>query len=478
MPVEVKTGKIFIYVLQDESRTYMLGERLARKNSELSIFSQVVSALGSILNFDEILQIILIAITAREGLGFNRAFLFLYNQDERQLEGYTGIGPSSPEEAGRIWSSLPDEGRSLMEVLKTYSATMNDSAENVSNRLKNLKIPLSHEHHILGEVVFQKNPRIIGGAGCSCGSECGICTTLGVEQFAAVPMIAGKNVLGVITADNFITGRTIRHRDLSQLQVFANQAAIAIERTRLYQSLSDYLKKLEKANVNLRNAQEELLKIERVTLWSELTSDIAHELRNPTSIIGGFAALIIKSPDLPDNIREQARIIYDECTRLESALNTVLDFSKSFAQDKAEFDIYEVVCEIKEIFLAKEVNRQIRVHKPDDAGELVAEGRVDQIKFAFYTIMSMISEKVDPACCINIRFYSADNNVKAVFEIESSNFSETDYLAEIADPSAGRIALRMSMAFEAIKYNGGNLGIDSSAEGRARIYVEWPNARR
>ncbi|NIP44307.1 MAG: GAF domain-containing sensor histidine kinase, partial [candidate division Zixibacteria bacterium] len=358
------------------------------------------------------------------------------------------------------------------------SAAITDSAESVSCRIKNLKIPLDRDHQILNQVVLQKNPMIIGSGACGCDSDCRICSTLGVEQFAAVPMIAGKNVLGLITADNFITGRTIKHRDLSQLQVFANQAAIAIERTRLYQSLSDYLKRLEKANINLRNAQEELLKIERVTLWSELTSDIAHELRNPVSIIGGFAALIIKSNDLPDNIREQAGIIYDECTRLESALNTVLDFSKSFAQEKAEFDIYEVVCEISEIFLTKEVNRQIRIHKPVNAGELFAEGRVDQIKFAFYTIMSMISEKVDPSCCINIRFYSADNNVKAVFEMESSTFSETDYLSEIANPSAGRIALQMSMAFEAIKYNGGNLGIEPGAEGRARICVEWPNARR
>ncbi len=478
MPLDLKDGSVFMYILQDESRTYLLGERLARKDSELSIFSQVVSALGSLLNFDEILQIILIAITAREGLGFNRAFLFLYDQDKAQLEGYTGIGPSSPEEAGRIWNSLPDEGRSLIEVLKTYSATINNSAESIAEKVKNIKIPLDAESHLLNQVVLHKAPRIISIDNCGCKSECEVCIAMEVDQFAAVPMVAGENVLGVITADNLITGRSIKERDLSQLQVFANQAAIAIERTRLYQSLSDYLKKLEKANINLRNAQEELLKIERVTLWSELTSDIAHELRNPASIIGGFAALICKSQDLPDNLKEQAKIIFDECSRLESALNTVLDFSKSFAQEKTGFCLLDVVRETCEIVLTKEVNRRIRIQDPEDKSCYVVEGRVDQIKFAYYTIMSMISERLSPSCTINIRFYSADTNHKAVFEIESPDSPKTDYLEEIANPSTGKVALRMSMAVEAIKYNGGNLGIESSAEGRTRIYVEWPYARR
>ncbi|MBD3217204.1 MAG: hypothetical protein GF310_02930, partial [candidate division Zixibacteria bacterium] len=191
MPLDLKDCSVIMYILQDESRTYLLGERLARKDSELSIFSQVVSALGSLLNFDEILQIILIAVTAREGLGFNRAFLFLYDDDKAQLEGYTGIGPSSPEEAGRIWNSLPDEGRSLIEVLKTYSATTNNSAESIVEKVKNIRIPLDAKSHLLNEVVIHKAPRIISINNCGCMSECEVCAVMGVDQFAAVPMIAG-----------------------------------------------------------------------------------------------------------------------------------------------------------------------------------------------------------------------------------------------------------------------------------------------
>ncbi len=477
LPVIQDNQKSFLYILQDDTRLYNLEDRLLRKKSELSIFSQVASALGSLLNFDEILQIILIAVTAREGLGLNRAFLFIYNEENNQLEGYLAIGPNSPEEAGRIWSSLPDEGHSLIEVLRTYTSSLVNSNDNLNRKIRELVIPLDGHAHLLERVVSERQGMLVRAGNCQCTEDCQVCSIMGASQFAAVPMVAGKKVLGVITADNYITSREITESYLSQLEVFANQAAIAIERARLYKSLSDYLKELERANLNLRNAQEELLKIERLSLWSELTSDIAHELRNPASIIGGFAALMQKSPDMPSNLREQANIIFAECTRLESALGAVLDFSKSFSQEKSVFSLQETVCETSDILQAKAVGCKLQIKLTENAREPKIEARSDQVKFAYYTIISMISEKTPDQSLINIGFYSADKTVKTVFETQTPNGIASDYLADVANPKAGRVALKISMAIEAIKYNGGSLGIETDAVGRSRLYVEWPLAR-
>lgn len=477
IPLEHEKCKSYLYLLQDNTRQCNLEDRLFRKNAELSIFSQVASALGSLLNFDEILQIILIAVTAREGLGFNRAFLFLYDENKNQLEGHLAIGPSSPEEAGRIWGSLPDEGHTLIEVLRNYTATLVNSNDSLNQKVRDLIIPLSERSHLLERVVQERQGLLVKPGNCQCTEGCQVCSIMGASQFAAVPMVVGKRVLGVITADNYITSREITENFLSQLEVFANQAAIAIERARLYKSLSDYLRELEQANINLRNAQDELLKIERLSLWSELTSDIAHEFRNPASIIGGFAALMQKSPNLPPNLKEQAHIIYSECSRLESALGAVLDFSKSFAQEKSVSNLYEIVHETADLVQAKAVGSAMKIEAEEQSPAPQIEARIDQVKFAYYTILSMISEKTDYRCLINIGFYFADKTVKTVFETQAPNGLASDYLAEVANPKAGRVALKISMAVESIKYNGGVLGIETDADGRSRLYVEWPLAR-
>jgi len=468
----------YLYFFHDETRIVQLEDRLNRKNSELSIFSQVASALGSSLSFEEILQIILIAVTAREGLGFNRAFLFLYDEENKYLKGHIGIGPSSPEEAGRIWDSLlPDEGRTLIEVLRQYTLAMGMSENQVNQMVRGLSIPVQDGAHHLDKVVYDKRGIIIRAPDCSCKGGCDICALLGVHEFAAVPMVSGDRVLGVITADNCITSKKITDSSLSQLQVFANQAAIAIERTRLYESLADNLRQLENANMNLRHAQDELLKIERVSLWSELTYDIAHELRNPASIIGGFAALILKSRQLPEHLHEQAEIIFSECRRLEKALSDVLDFSKSFSSERSQFELRQVVQEVLDIIDTKPAKNVFRIDSAAQSKPSMIWGIRDQIKFAIYTISLMLEDHLGGKCKINIGFQSADNTMRVLFEFMDCTDKAAALLSDFANPRAGRLGLRLNMAFEAIKYNGGNFGIESDRDGLPRFFLEWARVR-
>ena len=76
-------------------------ERLDRVRAELAIFYEIGNAMRSTLNLEEILFIILTGVTSHAGLGFNRAMLFLVNEQEHALEGKMGLGPHSGEEAGR-----------------------------------------------------------------------------------------------------------------------------------------------------------------------------------------------------------------------------------------------------------------------------------------------------------------------------------------------------------------------------------------
>jgi len=62
----------------------------------MQILSDVAAALSSSLDLDKILEVILTGATASQGLGFNRAFLFLYHAEENRLVGQMAVGPSAP----------------------------------------------------------------------------------------------------------------------------------------------------------------------------------------------------------------------------------------------------------------------------------------------------------------------------------------------------------------------------------------------
>ncbi len=466
------------FFIEDISEVKTLQGGLLRVKSELDILSQVSEALGSSLSVESILQRILIAVTARQGLGLNRAFLMFLDSETNTLKGHMAVGPSSPEEAGRIWGSLSDEHKNLNEVLHDYIQTLKVTENNLNERIRALQIPLGESNHLIENVVQDRRGMIIYGGQCKYPGKCKVCGLMGVDQFAAVPMISNDKVLGIITADNQITGKPISHAALSQLQVFANQAAIAIDRTRLMESLALNLKELKTAHMKLKQMQDELLKIERLSLWSELTYDIAHELRNPASIIGGFASLMIKSDKLPEPLQEQAQIIFNECARLESALNSVLDFSRSFSQEKSEFHLTELLTEVIDLYQVHSEMRSFESQLPQSSHEYVTCARRDQIKYALYTVMSMIEEHLQGQTSVKISLESADNYIKVLFTSDSDDTGKDSIFSALINKKAGKSALKSSMALEALKYNGGNMGIESAYNGQPRIYIELTRARR
>jgi signal transduction histidine kinase len=71
---------------------------------------------------------------------------------------------------------------------------------------------------------------------------------------------------------------------------------------------------------------------------------VAHEIRNPLLSIGGFARRLEKRLDR--DMKEQAKIIVDEVTRLESILNNTLNFVKSSITERHEVIASDLVNDI------------------------------------------------------------------------------------------------------------------------------------
>jgi C4-dicarboxylate-specific signal transduction histidine kinase len=53
---------------------------------------------------------------------------------------------------------------------------------------------------------------------------------------------------------------------------------------------------LEKAYQDLQSAQQELIKSERLTTLGKFASMVLHDLRNPISILKGYAEMIVLTP--------------------------------------------------------------------------------------------------------------------------------------------------------------------------------------
>jgi signal transduction histidine kinase len=136
--------------------------------------------------------------------------------------------------------------------------------------------------------------------------------------------------------DNPQSGKPISNEDLHFLQLFANQAGMAIENSMLYN-------RIEEANSNLRDARERLVHGERLAAIGEMAANLAHELKNPLISIGGFAGRLLKI--LSDDSREHhyADTIVKEVCRLEKMLSEILTFSRKPTICYCECDLSEIL---------------------------------------------------------------------------------------------------------------------------------------
>jgi signal transduction histidine kinase len=85
---------------------------------------------------------------------------------------------------------------------------------------------------------------------------------------------------------------------------------------------------LEQANRALREAQEELLRKERLSTLGKFSSLILHDIRNPISVLRSLAELILLGPEERERVERNARKIIVESDRLNQLASELLDYSR------------------------------------------------------------------------------------------------------------------------------------------------------
>jgi PAS domain S-box-containing protein len=344
MVLQNKTELETVLILRDKTHQKLLEDESRRTLENLSKINEISALIHASLNLDEILNMILVAATAGQGLRFNRAFLFLINEPKTILLGTKAIGPSNPHEAGLLWTELEQKHQSLQEILKSNKSVHDGRDFKVNEMITSIRIPVDRTTTD-GYLAFYD---ALHAAQCILITKDSPYLTAKIrdifltDQLAIVPLISKDGPLGVLVVDNSITGRLISDQDLETLKIFAHQIVAALENAVLYDKLQRKVEELEEAHQSLKDSQEKLIRSEKLAAIGELSAKMAHEIRNPLVAIGGFARAMLNRKHVQAN-EEYLKIIVDETMRLEHILNDTLTYVRSVEPVKQRQTILPIV---------------------------------------------------------------------------------------------------------------------------------------
>jgi signal transduction histidine kinase/putative methionine-R-sulfoxide reductase with GAF domain len=170
-----------------------------------------------------------------------------------------------------------------------------------------------------------------------------------IRSLIGLPLTNGQSVMGVIYVGDFVRKR-FEERHLRLLSIMSDQLAIAIAKSKLYESLRRTIEDQERKITSLEKVNH---------LKSEYVSHVSHELRTPLTSIKAYMETLINNIDElpPGEQREFLTIVSNESERLIRIVNDILDVSNmEFGQrplQRTTFQIDEVVSEVARMLRPK-----------------------------------------------------------------------------------------------------------------------------
>jgi two-component system sensor histidine kinase KdpD len=218
------------------------------------------------------------------------ASLYDLSRDLVRERGVARLSEISMKHIGEVFDCrvailIPDEGNRLVQAMNGPSAFTPDQQE-------------------LSVAQWVYEHRQAAGLGSD---------TLPGAKALYLPLIASAGVIGILGILPRDPGRGLEPEQFHYLEAFANQTAIAIERSFLGET-----------------AQRALLKAETESLRNTLLSSISHDLRTPLSAITGAAtALLQKDVAFEKDTRaELLQTIQEEAEHLNRIIKNVLDMTR------------------------------------------------------------------------------------------------------------------------------------------------------
>jgi PAS domain S-box-containing protein len=439
----------------------------SRRTEQMRRINKLTEKVATSLDLEKVLHLVLTCVTAGHAIGLNRAFIFLLDEDGKSLEGRMAVGPVSAADAHRIWTDLEQKDQSIEELLD--SAVPSPSDRRLTEIVRSLSVPFSPPGDTLVRALRTRTSAQVNDAPRDPHMDRELPARLELEEFVCVPLAVRDEPLGVMLADNKYSRAPISGEQVEMLELFSRQASLAIANARAYEKMRDQLRELELA-------RDRLIEAERMASVGRMASHLAHEIRNPLTAMGGFAASIARQHQGDPKTHRNATIIFEEARRLERTLVNVLDYTRPLRPNKAPVCLNDLVSDTVEQFRAqlREENVSLSMSLDESLPEIEADAAM--VKQVVINLVKNALEAMEDkgGGVLSVTTAAGDREVR--FQVaDTGSGMRSDTLTNLFSPffstKIGGVGLGLSVSRRIVEQHGGRIEVESEAGAGSRFTV-------
>jgi signal transduction histidine kinase len=402
------------------------------------------------LNLDETLELILQGVA--KGIGFDRVRLYLLDEEKKQLVCKVAVGV-------------------------------------VKEKIQNLSLPYDREDNMVSRAIMDRQPFIVEDASRDPRVNLDLISFLDVKSFAVVPLLSRNKVLGGIAADNLITQTLITEKKLQSLNIFANQAALALENALMYEELKAFSSQLEdrvrKASARLEETQRQLFQSEKLAALGKLSAGIAHEIRNPLTSIKILIHSLVDETATDASREKDLAVIETEIGRVNKIIKQFLDFARPRPPSLEPMDVRTVLEETLALLIYEMEAQGVSLERNYSPDLPPIPMDREQMKQVFLNLMLNAAQAMDRGGKLTIHTalrsqHPGDRNSPLV-EIgiqDTGPGLSGDIRAKIFEPFFSTkeegIGLGLPIAQRIVEEHGGEIRVGSSPGEGTTFYVILP----
>lgn len=219
---------------------------------------------------------------------------------------------------------------------------------------------------------------------------------------------------------------------------------------------------------------------EKLRTTGQLAAAVAHEIRNPITVVKGFIQLHEKDKEIPEHIKKQYKLMLDELEAAETVISDFLSLAKPSETKTEIISVKLALHTVMDLLNSYAMNDTIHIELESETDYKI-QCNIMEFKQLFVNLLKNAIEASQPGDTIHVKLIGELDELKIVI-IDNGTGMNEEQLEQIGTPfyslKAKGTGLGLMICYNIIEKYDGTIRFKSEEGKGTEVTVTFPIAQK